>query len=148
MAFTPIKAKGTVQIDNDYTEERYIKFDETKKFYSQLKFIAVDTEVIIEVREYNEAKEKESFRSAAQNRYYHKMLDVLCDYTGDTHMDMHEQLKVRFLAKPYVLEDKEYMIVKSTTELTTKNFAEYLDKIFHWAAEELEVTLPAASEYY
>lgn len=143
MSFTPVRSKAVKM-------GQLINYDESdwKKLQSQLKFIPDNTKLTVIISEYNEAKERENQRTAAQNRYYHKVLDIICEHTGDTHMDMHEQLKVRFLAKPYILEDKEYMIVKSTTELTTKNFAEYLDKIFHWAAEELQVSLPLASEYY
>lgn len=146
MSFQIIKAKGKV-VNNQATGNSIV-FDELRKLIAQLKFVPADSEVMVTISPYNAAKERETQRTAAQNRYYHKILDIMCDYTGDTHMDMHQQLKVRFLAKPYVLEDKEYMIVTSTTELTPKNFSDYLDKIFHWAAEELNVSLPSASEYY
>lgn len=121
--------------------------DVLKQLRSQLKFFP-DCDCKLEICVYDERKEKEKLRTEAQNRYYHKLLDVICDYTGDTHMDMHDKLKVKFLGRPYVMDDKEYIIVKSTTELNTKTFTEYLEKIFHWASEELELRLPDASEYY
>lgn len=117
-------------------------------FESQLRFVPTGQLLKVEISEYNEKKEAEELRTLRQNSYYHKLLDIICDYTGDEHMGMHEQLKIRFLSRPYIMEEKEYTIVKSTRGLKPKEFGDYLEKIFSWASEELELRLPDASEYY
>jgi|GEM_PF-1234293 len=123
----------------------FIEFTDSKFIRSQLQFIPDNVLLKIEISEYNEKKEKEKLRTIEQNKYYHKLLNLICDLTGDTHMELHNKLKVKFLAKPYIMDDQEYMIVPSTTELTTKNFSEFLERIFAWASEELNLILPNPS---
>lgn len=96
---------------------------------------------------YDPEKEEEEKRSKAQNRYYHLLLDIICDHTGDEHMTMHEQLKIELLGRPYVLKDKEVIVVKSTKELTLKEFGDYLEKVFKFASEEFGLHLPAPKHY-
>jgi hypothetical protein len=107
-----------------------------------------NVELKIEISIYNEKKEKERTRTEQQNKYYHKLLDIIADYTGSDHRELHEELKHQFLAYPYVRGDKEYWMVKSTTQLTSKNFGEYLEKVFNWAVTEHDLVLPSSSDYY
>lgn len=113
-----------------------------KQFLAELK-LHKGEEVRILVYPYDAKAEEEELRSRAQNRYYHKLLDIICDHTGDDHLSMHEELKIRLLGRPYVLKDKEVIIVPSTTELTTKTFADYLEKVFKFASEEFSLVLPS-----
>lgn len=108
----------------------------------------IGSQVRIIVTEYDPEKEEEEKRSKAQNRYYHLLLDIICNHTGDEHLDMHEQLKIQLLGRPYVLKDKEIIVVKSTKELTTKEFGDYLEKVFKFASEEYSLVLPASNKYY
>ena len=105
-------------------------------------------QVRVTIEPWDEEREQEYLRSEAQNRYYHKLLDIICEHTGDTHLDLHDKFKVKFLGKPYVLDDKEYIVVPSTTSLNSKNFGEYLEKIFAFVGEEYEMILPSPSDYY
>ena len=57
-------------------------------------------------------------------------------------MDLHMTLKCMFLSRPYVVKDKEYVIVESTTNLNSKNFSKYLERVFEWASSELGLVLP------
>lgn len=111
-------------------------------------FAKVGTTLRVIITPYDPEKEKEETRSKAQNRYYHLLLDIICEHTGDEHLDMHEQLKVRLLGRPYVLEDKEIILVKSTKELTTKEFGDYLEKVFKFASEQFGLVLPSSNQYY
>lgn len=106
------------------------------------------TQLKVEVSVYNEKREKERTRTEQQNKYYHKLLDIICDYTGSDHRELHEDLKFKFLAYPYVREDKEYWIIKSTKDLTSKNFGDFLEKVFNWAVTEHGLVLPSSSDYY
>ncbi len=129
---------------------RSFEFDDAgfKRMLAQLKFLPEGTKFRGEFTEYDESKEEERLRTEAQNRYYHKMLDLICEHTGDDHLDLHDTLKAKFLGRPKVIGDKEYIIVPSTTGLNSKNFGSYLEKVHKFAAEELEVILPDATNIF
>lgn len=128
-------------------EKLVIKSELKAQFDAECKLLAKDV-CRITIVPYDEKKEVEEQRSLAQNRYYHKLLDIICDHTGDEHMDMHKELKVRLLSNPYVLDDREYIIVGSTRDLTTKEFGGYLEKVFKFASEEFSLVLPSSNQYY
>src|ERR1700761_7285754 len=90
------------------TLERFlIKQELRAQFDAEIKLHARDgSPVRVIVEPYDEEKEKEEQRSRAQNRYYHKLLDIICDHTGENHVKLHEDLKVQLLGRPYVLKDK------------------------------------------
>lgn len=96
---------------------------------------------------YDPNREKEELRSVQQNKYYHKCLDLICEHTGENHLKLHEDLKVELLGRPYVYKDKEVIVVPSTTELTTKTFGDYLEKVFNHAAT-MGIVLPDSKQYY
>jgi len=133
--------KGLAQVDVT-GKPMFRSEQERKQFYAEIKLWAKDALVRIIVTAYDPKKEEEELRSKAQNRYYHKLLDIICDHTGDDHLELHEKLKIRLLGRPYVLDDKEVIIVPSTTELTLKTFGDYLEKVFRFASEELGLSLP------
>lgn len=108
---------------------------------AEIRHLAAMQHIRIVITPYNEKEEEEERRSAAQNRYYHKCLDIICDHTGDNHLELHEKLKVELLGRPYVLKDREVIIVPSTKDLTTKTFGDYLEKVFKFAAE-MGIVLP------
>ena len=121
---------------------------EIERFYGALRFVPDGTELKIEVTVYNEKYENERKRTEQQNKYYHKLLDIICDHTGDEHMDMHDNMKIMFLAYPWVKGDREYTVIKSTRELTSREFGAFLEKVFAWASSELGLVLPEASSFY
>lgn len=131
------------------TLQRFLlKQDMRKQFESEVKLHAGDGSLVrVIVEPYDKQKEEENQRSKAQNRYYHKLLDIICDHTGDNHLEMHEKLKIELLGRPYVYKDKEVIIVPSTTELTTKTFGDYLEKVFKFASEEFGLVLPSTNSY-
>ncbi|OPY83165.1 MAG: hypothetical protein A4E71_02920 [Smithella sp. PtaU1.Bin162] len=92
-------------------------------------------------------KEEKSQRSLNQNNYYWGVvLKVLSEHTGYDPDDMHEICRYMFLKsfKTVGNFDREY--VKSTTELNTAEFEEYLEKIRRWAAVELNCYTPLPNE--
>lgn len=115
---------------------------EKKNNLKKLDVFPDDCVIKVEFSLYDEKLEKERIRTEQQNKYYHKLLDIICGHTGDTHMDLHTTLKCMFLSRPYVIGDKEYTIVGSTATLNSKNFSDYLERVFHWASSELDLTLP------
>lgn len=91
-------------------------------------------------------------RSLQQNSYY---WGVVCDmvYEGlrdagydevKTAEDAHEIMKLLFLKKDVVSTSTGEILAgaTSTTELTTLEFAEYIEKVRMWAAEYLNINIP------
>ncbi|MGN6417759.1 MAG: hypothetical protein ACTHMC_09725 [Pseudobacter sp.] len=89
-------------------------------------------------------------RSSPQNRYYHGVvvqeirlgfLDVGYEMSAD---EVHFFLKQKFNSIQVPGVGGEVIEVPgSTTEMTTVQFMEYVERIARWAAEYLNVTIPA-----
>jgi hypothetical protein len=82
-------------------------------------------------------------RGSAQNRYYWGVvIKLFAEAHGWDGEDLHHELKRRFLA-----EDPDAALVKtrSTTELSTVEFNDYLEKVCQLAAE-MDVYIPAPGE--
>ena len=74
-------------------------------------------------------------RSLNANRYYRGVvLKMIADLTEDNQQDLHNQFK------------KEYCGGRSTSELNTKEFHEYISKIRAWARKELALRIPEPNE--
>ncbi len=92
-------------------------------------------------------------RSSPQNRYYHGVviqevkhgfLKVGYEMTND---EVHYYLKAHFNKQEIPSVDGEAIEVPgSTTELTTVQFMEYVERIARWAAEYLGVVIPMPNE--
>lgn len=75
-------------------------------------------------------KKHKAQRSYQQNRLMWMWLDILSDETGHSPLDLHEILKVKFLGtESRRLGNEEFVIAKSTTNLNTKDFTDYLEKM-------------------
>jgi len=82
-------------------------------------------------------------RSNQQNNYYHGVVVMmLAKELGMTAMETHDALKIKFLSRT----DKKLLTVKSTTQLSTKEFMEYTEAIQRWAAEFLNISIPNPNE--
>ena len=82
-------------------------------------------------------REPKSQRSLQQNRYYHGVVvAILSEHTGNSKLEMHNILRGLFLLDYIVFNGNEIPIVKSTTDLNTKEFEEYLSEIRGWASQE------------
>lgn len=90
---------------------------------------------------------KEKKRSLNQNALMWKWLTIIADHTGYTKEVLHDKLRLQYLPTRILqVNGKIYELPKSTTELTVKEFSEYMDKI-QLVAMELELALPQP-EYY
>jgi hypothetical protein len=100
-------------------------------------------DVIVEVRR------AYANRSGQQNKWYWSCLvAAISEYTGFTPEETHAVLKARFLPKALAVADRngvvvgEYVIGGTTTSLTTKEMAEYCERVRQFAAEELAIDIP------
>ncbi len=85
-------------------------------------------------------------RTDAQSRYYRgvvlKLIGDHCGYRGSEELEeLHQEMRRRFLPKRGCLN-----IPVSTTSLNTQEMAEYIEQIRDWAAQELGIYVPNASE--
>jgi hypothetical protein len=95
-------------------------------------------------------------RSLSQNNYYWQMIE---NYIQPGLYDLgwrdikskeaaHDFVRELFLKIKIINEQtgEEMERIKSTTELTTTQFNEYLEEIWQWAAEYLLISIPAPNE--
>lgn len=84
-------------------------------------------------------------RSLNQNRYYWGVvINILKDEIGYTKNEMHDALRRHFLTVEE--EGKILPTVKSTTELDTMGFEEYLQEVREWADTEMDIVIPLPNE--
>ena len=89
-----------------------------------------------------------STRSLSQNSYYWGViLTYIAESTGHTTEEIHVALKQLFLPRQFVkLGSKEIETTKSTTDLDTLEFENYLERVRVWANTELGITIPLPNE--
>lgn len=91
-------------------------------------------------------------RSLDQNAYYQgPVIGILAEYCGNSHDEMHEILKQKFLSRLAIVinkngEKEEIRISRSTADLSTVEFEEYLKRIKTWASSDLSIYIPDPNE--
>jgi hypothetical protein len=93
-------------------------------------------------------RKKKKSRSIQQNRYYFACLKIVGDHLGYSKEEMHDIVKMKFLKGEKVNEatGEVFEYLKSTTELTTTEFMEFMDSFIRWAAESFSIVLPDPNE--
>lgn len=82
-------------------------------------------------------------RSIPQNSWYWAVVTVLAEYAGTDQAEMHDTLRSMFLGFD---ANSNFPILRSTTDLNTEEFTEYMAQIFELARQH-EVKLPHPDEY-
>ena len=77
---------------------------------------------------YLELKET-GVRSAQQNNYYWKIVEIIAEDLGYTNQEMHSAIK-------------EHFNIQSTKTLSTKEFANFIERIIRWCAVDLNIVIP------
>lgn len=94
-------------------------------------------------------------RTSQQNRFYHGVVVVIvanCMHEAGyvmTNEDVHDMLRVRFLKETICVNEEtgDYIErIKSTTELSTVEFMEYVQSIVQWVAEFFGTVIPDPEE--
>jgi hypothetical protein len=94
-----------------------------------------DVEVVV--------RRKKKHRSGAQNAFYWGIvIDIISGATGFTPQESHDAMRFKFL----VNMEGDLPKVKSTTELTTVEFLDYVAQIQQWAGEFLDCYIPDPNE--
>jgi hypothetical protein len=83
-------------------------------------------------------------RSLKQNALYWMVITCIADHIGDDKEEIHQAYKRKYL--PWVEKDLpghlSYWDVSGTPDQNTKEFTDYLDKIYRHAQEFLGIILP------
>ena len=87
-------------------------------------------------------------RTLPQNAYYWKLMRLLGNEIGYEHNEMHDALKYEFLREHPDATGKTKVLpkIKSTAQLTTVEFTDYIERIKRFAAEKFQINLPDAEE--
>jgi hypothetical protein len=99
-----------------------------------------------------EVKKKRNTRSNNQNSYYWKcIVQELANSLGYFPNEMHDILRTKFLSEWEMIEIKDKKIginkIGSTTDLDTKAFEVYAERIRVWALTDLGIRLLIPNEY-
>ena len=82
-------------------------------------------------------------RTGEQNKFYWAILQELAEETGNGTEDLHESFRVMFLTDRSVMPWR----VKSTTELSVREFVTYLDQILAYVGSEMGITVRQTREF-
>lgn len=88
----------------------------------------------------------ESTRTNTQNAYYWVVLNIMANEFGTTPNELHEYFKGEFLPSQEYFTLISRRRMRSTTEQTISQMAEYIDKVVRFAAEN-GVVIPDLEEY-
>ena len=105
---------------------KYILIDEQRRNNAIEYIKSLDIKKPIEIL----IKPYKKNRSLSQNSTYHMWLADIAPEFGYKPEELHETLKVRFLGvKEYMVDGVKLIKPKSTTELSTKEMAEYMSMV-------------------
>lgn len=82
-------------------------------------------------------------RTIGQNRYYWALMQIIASEVGEDRMEIHKFFKAKYLGTE-LLEVGGFTqrVEGSTTDLDTKNMADYIEKIHQFALEFWNIELP------
>lgn len=116
--------KGKLKLDDQYYFNQHIKLLDGKR-------------VILTLDKYVKP------RSDNQNRYlWGVVYKILGEELGYLPEEIHDAMKLKFL----IVHGNKIATLKSTTELSTKEFEEYVFNIRQWASMELQINIPEPNE--
>jgi len=89
-------------------------------------------------------RRKKKHRSNDQNRLWWVYQKMLGDYLGYDKDEMHEICKYKFLKTEIADEStgEVFEYIKSTSKLSTVEFAELIERLYKWSSETFGVVLP------
>lgn len=92
-------------------------------------------------------KQNRPVRSLSANGYYHVILSLIGIHTGHTHEQLHDICKKKFNYEVINLPKSGSEIRgKSTSDLDTKEFAAYVNRVKQWALDEFNVIIPESDK--
>jgi len=98
--------------------------EQVEKFLYQLAGSIKENKIVVTFEEWRKK------RTNDQNALYWFYLGIISDETGNDVDCLHDQFRLQFLGmRTFEVDGKIYETLKSTTELSTKEFTNYLEQI-------------------
>lgn len=98
-------------------------------------------------------KHNRPIRSLSANKYYHFILNEICIHSGQgtgdqnfDHAELHEILKKKFNSRIVKLKSGSEIVGQSTSDLDSKEFTDYVNKVTMWAKDEFGIIIPEAKD--
>jgi hypothetical protein len=79
--------------------------------------------------------ERKPIRNLSQNDLYWTLLEGLSDYLGYTKDELHELMKYKYLKYSKEIAGQPVVVVPSTSDLDTAQFAELIENVLRFANE-------------
>ncbi len=86
--------------------------------------------------------ENKDFRTNSQNKLWWKYMDIMGGDLGYSKNEMHDICKLKFLKRERVEDGIKVEYLKSTAQLTKKEFKKLVDDVIIWAASTFSINLP------
>ena len=86
--------------------------------------------------------ENKDYRTNAQNKLWWKYMQILSTDLGFTKDEMHDLCKIKFLKRERFEDGIKVEYLKSTAQLTKKEFKKLVDDVIIWAAQTFSINLP------
>ena len=86
--------------------------------------------------------ENKDYRTNSQNKLWWKYMHILGQELGYTKNEMHDICKLKFLKRERVEDGIKVEYLKSTAQLTKKEFKKLVDDVIIWAAQTFSINLP------
>lgn len=123
-------------------------------YVKQNKFIPYNPEQFKKIFEhYNDKKVEISVRGESktrtipQNAYlWGVVYKYISEEIGYEPEQVHELMKFKFLKIEILVKGNPETVIRSTTDLSTEEFNQYIERIVRWAAEFLSVSIPEPNE--
>ena len=87
-------------------------------------------------------KENQDYRTNKQNKLWWRFMKILSETLGYSKEEMHDICKTKFLRRERYEDGKKLEYLKSTAELTRKEFNELINDVIVWAATTFSINLP------
>ena len=86
--------------------------------------------------------ESQDYRTNKQNKLWWKYMQIIGSSIGYSKEEMHDICKTKFLRRERYEDGKRLEYLKSTAELTKKEFNELISDVIIWAAKTFSINLP------
>ena len=86
--------------------------------------------------------ENKNYRTNSQNKLWWKYMQIMSADLGFTKDEMHDLCKIKFLKRERFEDGIKVEYLKSTAQLTKKEFKKLVDDVIIWAAQTFSINLP------
>ena len=86
--------------------------------------------------------ENKDYRTNSQNKLWWKYMQIMSADLGFTKDEMHDLCKLKFLKRERYEDGIKVEYLKSTAQLTKKEFKKLVDDVIIWAAQTFSINLP------